>query len=68
MRPICSSAVPALASNIFEVGQIDFMPISISMPQLLGVAADGAQILRLQAADEADLGEVDHLGVMSLAL
>ena len=32
MRVSCSSAVPSFGSNIFEVGQMDFIPISTSMP------------------------------------
>jgi hypothetical protein len=32
MRMSCSSAVPSFGSNIFDVGQMDFMPISTSMP------------------------------------
>ncbi len=55
-------AVPALASNIFEVGQMDFMPISTSMPELFGAPPHLAQIFRFQTADETDLGEVDDFG------
>ena len=48
---ICSPVVPASASNIVAVWQVEFMPVSTA--ELVGMAAKGTQMVRLQAAVES---------------
>ena len=47
-------------SKIVEVGQIESMPISTSMPSFSACARTCLEILLLQAAQEADFAEMDH--------
>jgi hypothetical protein len=53
MRRICSSAVPCLGSNIFEVGQMERMPISISIPNFSAWATFRKPRLNVQATSRS---------------
>ena len=68
MRVSCSSAVPSFGSNIFEVGQIDFIPISTSMLSFSAYCRTCAEVRGIKTADEANLGKVNHLGAMGRAV
>ena len=68
IRVSCSSAVPSFASNIFEVGQIDFIPISTSIPCSRRIFAHLTQVVRLEITDEPDLREMHHLRFLGRAV